>query len=80
MEGKIRQKATDLEKRERKIVDLEEELSKKIGEVSRALTGKEEEIINIKRRHFLHNTFVIIKSPLSINYLPSFNTKWRRYI
>lgn len=50
MEGKIRQKATDLEKRERKIVDLEEELSKKIGEVSRALTGKEEEIINIKRR------------------------------
>jgi hypothetical protein len=50
MEGKIRQKATDLEKRERKIVDLEEELAKKIGEVSRALTGKEEEIISSKRR------------------------------
>jgi hypothetical protein len=31
-------------------VDLEEDLSKKIGEVSRALTGKEEEIISIKRR------------------------------
>ena len=50
MESKIRVKATDLEKRERKIVDLEEDLSKKIGEVSRALTGKEEEIISIKRR------------------------------
>lgn len=50
MEAKLRQRATELEKRERKIVDLEEDLSKKIGEVSRALTGKEEEIISIKRR------------------------------
>ena len=51
LESKVRQKATDLERREERIIQLEEELkSKIIMEVSRQLTGKEEEIMNIKKK------------------------------
>ena len=50
MENKLRQKATDLQKREEKIIQLEEELKGKILEVSRQLTSKEEEILTIKKK------------------------------
>ena len=50
LESKVRQKATDLQRREERIIQLEEELKSKIMEVSRQLTQKEEEIINIKKK------------------------------
>lgn len=50
MESKVRAKAIDLQKREERIVQLEEELKTKIAEVSRQLTLKEEEIMNVKKR------------------------------
>jgi hexokinase len=50
LEGKLRQKALDLQRREEKIVQLEEELKHKIQEVTRQLTLKEEEIMNVKKR------------------------------
>lgn len=50
LESKVRQKATDLQRREERIIQLEEELKSKIMEVSRQLTGKEEEIMNIKKK------------------------------
>lgn len=50
LESKVRQKATDLQRREERIIQLEEELKSKILEVSRQLTNKEEEIMNIKKK------------------------------
>lgn len=50
LESKVRQKALDLQRREEKIIQLEEELKHKIGEVGRQLTLKEEEIMNVKKR------------------------------
>lgn len=50
LDGKLRQKALDLQRREERIIQLEEELKHKISEVSRQLANKEEEIINIKKR------------------------------
>ena len=50
LESKVRQKATDLQRREERIIQLDEELKSKIMEVSRQLTGKEEEIMNIKKK------------------------------
>ena len=50
LESKARQKALDLQRREEKIIQLEEELKHKIGEVGRQLTLKEEEIMNVKKR------------------------------
>ncbi|TNV83154.1 hypothetical protein FGO68_gene15387 [Halteria grandinella] len=50
LETKVRAKALDLQKREERIVQLEEELKQKIAEVSRQLTLKEEEIMNVKKR------------------------------
>ena len=50
MESKMRQKATDLQRREERIIQLEEELKHKIQEVARQLTMKEEEIMQIKVR------------------------------
>lgn len=50
LESKVRQKATDLQRREERIIQLEEELKSKIMEVSRQLTSKEEEIMNIKKK------------------------------
>jgi len=50
LENKIRVKATDLQRREERIIQLEEELKSKIQEVSKQLTAKEEEIISIKKK------------------------------
>lgn len=46
----MRGKAVDLQRREERIVQLEEELKQKISEVSRQLTVKEEEVVNVKKR------------------------------
>jgi len=45
VESKIRQKALDMQRREERIIQLEEELKSKIQEVARQLTQKEEEIM-----------------------------------
>jgi hypothetical protein len=50
LEQKVRGKAIDLQRREERIVQLEEELKHKIAEVSRQLTVKEEEVVNVKKR------------------------------
>jgi len=50
LDAKLRQKAMELQKREERIIQLEEELKHKITEVSRQLAGKEEEVINTKKR------------------------------
>lgn len=39
-----------MQRREDRIVQLEEELKHKISEVSRQLTLKEEEVMNVKKR------------------------------
>lgn len=44
----MRQKGTDMQRREDRIIQLEEELKYKITEVARQLTQKEEEIMSIK--------------------------------
>jgi len=50
IDKRLRMKVQQIQKRESKIVNLEEELKVKIHEVSRQLAVKEEEIINIKKR------------------------------
>ena len=50
LETKLRQKALDLQRREERIIQLEDELKHKITEVSRSLATKEEEVLNIKKR------------------------------
>ena len=50
LEGKLRQNSLDLQRREERIIQLEEELKHKITEVSRQLAGKEEEVMNVKKR------------------------------
>ena len=50
IEQKVRGKAVDMQRREERIVQLEEELKHKIAEVSRQLTVKEEEVVNVKKR------------------------------
>lgn len=50
LETQLRQKALDLQKREQNIIAMEEDLKHKIFEVTRQLTLKEEEIMNIKKR------------------------------
>ena len=50
LEAKVRQKALDLQRREDRIIQLEEDLKHKIAEVSRQLTLKEEEVMNVKKR------------------------------
>ena len=60
-ESKLRTKATDLQKREDRIVQLEEELKFKIQETARQITQKEEELLQIKmkfkeeRQHLEHD-------------------------
>ena len=49
IEQKVRGKAVDMQRREERIVQLEEELKHKIAEVSRQLTVKEEEVVNVKK-------------------------------
>lgn len=50
LEKKMRTKMQELQRRENKIIQTEEELKSKIQEVGRQLGVKEEEIINIKKR------------------------------
>ena len=50
LEGKVRQKNLDLQRREERIVQLEEELKQRINEVGRQLTVKEEEVMTVKKR------------------------------
>lgn len=50
IEQKVRGKAVEMQRREERIVQLEEELKLKIAEVSRQLTVKEEEVVNVKKR------------------------------
>lgn len=50
LDNTLRQKALDLQRREERIIQLEEELKHKINEVSRQLANKEEEIITIKKK------------------------------
>ena len=50
LETKLRTHALDLQRREERIVQLEEELKHKINEVSRQLASKEEEVISVKKR------------------------------
>ena len=50
LEGKLRHQAMDLQRREERIVQLEEELKHKITEVSRQLASKEEEVLSVKKR------------------------------
>lgn len=46
----MRQQGLDLQRREERIIQLEEELKHKIAEVSRSLASKEEEVMSIKKR------------------------------
>ena len=50
IEQKVRGKAVEMQRREERILQLEEELKHKIAEVSRQLTVKEEEVVNVKKR------------------------------
>ena len=50
LETKMRQKALDLQRREERIIQLEEELKHKITEVSRQLANKETEVMSVKKR------------------------------
>ena len=50
IEQKVRGTAVEMQRREERIVQLEEELKHKIAEVSRQLTVKEEEVVNVKKR------------------------------
>ncbi|CAI2373286.1 unnamed protein product [Moneuplotes crassus] len=50
IEKKLRTKAQELQKREGKIIQVEDELKHKISEVSRQLSNKEEEILNMKKK------------------------------
>lgn len=50
IEQKVRGKAVEMQRREERIVQLEEELKHKIADVSRQLTVKEEEVVNVKKR------------------------------
>lgn len=50
LETKLRQKGLDLQRREDRIIQLEDELKSKIAQVSRSLATKEEEMIGVKKR------------------------------
>lgn len=50
LENQLRVKALDLQRREERIIQLEEELKHKITEVSRSLAQKEEEVLQVKKR------------------------------
>lgn len=50
LEAKLRNSALDLQRREERIIQLEEELKHKINEVSRSLVSKEEEVLTVKKR------------------------------
>ena len=50
IEGKLRGKATDLQKREQKLVLLEEELKHKLSETGKIISNKDEEILELKKK------------------------------
>jgi hypothetical protein len=50
LETKLRNNALELQRREERIIQLEEELRHKINEVSRSLVNKEEETLAVKKR------------------------------
>ncbi len=50
IESKLKQKTLDLQKREQKLILLEEELKQKISETSRHLSAKDEEIATVKKK------------------------------
>ncbi len=50
IEGKLRGKAVDLQKREQKLVLLEEELKHKLNETGKIMSNKDEEINELKKR------------------------------
>lgn len=50
LETKLRNHGLELQRREERIIQLEEELRHKINEVSRSLVNKEEEVISVKKR------------------------------
>lgn len=50
LDAKLRNQAIDLQRREERIIQLEEELKHKINEVSRSLVNKEEEVMSVKKR------------------------------
>ena len=50
LENRMRTQGLDLQRREERIIQLEEELKHKINEVSRSLASKEEEVLSVKKR------------------------------
>ena len=50
LENRLRTKNSELQRREERIVTLEDELKGKVAEVSKQLTNKEEEIMSVKKR------------------------------
>lgn len=65
LEGKLRAKASEMNKREQKIMLFEQELQTKIGEVSRECFLKDQEIDSIRRRH-KEDKMSVIKEKSSI--------------
>ena len=51
VESKLKQKTLDLQKREQRLILLEEELKQKINETSRQLSSKDEEINVVRKKH-----------------------------
>jgi centrosomal protein CEP120 len=66
MEQKIRTRALDLQKREQKLVNLEEELRHKINDTTRQLGIKEEELQTLKTR-FNETKTALMKENKSLN-------------
>lgn len=86
LEKKLRAKAQEMQKRESKITQLEDELKFKIQEASRQLAVKEDEIVNIKKRFkeertALQNDKKNLQSQLddSKNFLNEVETRFRAY-
>lgn len=50
IEKKLKEKSLDLQKREKRIVNLEEDLKHKVQEISSQLTSKEEEIMTLRQK------------------------------
>ncbi len=50
IEGKLKSKVGDLQRREKKIIHLEEELKHRLTEVSKELLEKEEEIAKFRKK------------------------------
>ena len=51
IEGKLKNKSLDLQKREQKLVLLEEELKHKLNETAKILSSKDDEIGELKKRN-----------------------------